>query len=220
MFQRLCAALASGGLVIIFTGASRADTVAFIPTIETTGAVYSANHNDGYTDFRGVVFGMSADATIDSIGLYQDLTDISVTYRIWETPATIGNVRAGATLLQTGSATFTTIGLSWIDFDITPRTLAAGHNYQIEFGFTGLSNQNFFYLNRGGPFGEGEFQQISGTLGWFTETFTPAVRVHVQDIVPVPLPGAAWGGLTLLSGCGVSMLCRRKRSAQVPSLDQ
>src|SRR5262245_23649327 len=55
-----------------------AAVVQFVPTTDPLGSVFTTNFNDGYQLGRGMVFEMQQDLVLDSIGIFHDLTNISL----------------------------------------------------------------------------------------------------------------------------------------------
>ncbi len=214
MSSMRAAALASFcALAFLQPGFARADSIEFKPPNDPLGSIKTTNANDGYDDFRGDVFHVTADTTINSVGLFQNLTNISLNYRIWDIVSTTDAVNSGATLLRSGSANANTAGLEFIDFSIPDLTLQGGHNYHIEFGFLGNSNQNFYYNNADIPFTQGNFQLLDGTQnGNAANSLMPAIRINTLDAATTPLPSAAAGGLTLIA---TLTLARRRRAARI-----
>src|SRR5258706_1178651 len=158
MSSMRAAALASFcALALLQPGSARADSIEFKPPNDTVGSVLTTNANDGYDQFRGDVFHVTADTIINSIGIRQNLTNISLNFQISDILSTTGAVNAGGIILRSGAANVTTSGLEFVDFSIPNLTLLAGHNYHIEFGFLGNSNQNFYYNNPDIPFTQGNF---------------------------------------------------------------
>jgi len=176
----------------------------FVPPNDPIGEVFSTNTNDGYSLGHGIVFEMLSDKSINSAGIYHDLTDVDMFFEIAETITTSGDVTPGQTVLRSGSQTVTTSGLQWIDFSFAPLALEMGKSYQIEFTFSGSGNQNFFYNNENVTFTQDEFDMIDGTQAGNTGNFVmPAIRVMV------PEPSAFI--LTTLGLFGMGR-CRRKRA--------
>ena len=177
----------------------------FIPPNDPTGQVFTTNSNDGYSGGRGDVFSMQQNTTIDSVGLYHDLTNTLLSFNVAQVTSTTGQVTTGQTVLRSGSATVSTNGLQWIDFPIVPLTLLQGNNYHIEFSFPTSGNQNFFYNNGNAPFTTGNFTLVDGTQGGNATNFVmPAERV---DIVPEP------SSLILLGFAALGLFAFRKRKA-------
>ncbi len=158
------------------------------PDVSPPGVV-TTNANDGYAQGRGMVFTMLSNVTMDSVGIYQDLTNIDLSYIIAQTPTTSGDVRSGATTVSSGDSIVSTNGLQWIDFTFAPITLTAGNSYYFDFSFNGNSNQNFFYFQVDHPsFTQGAFSNIDGTQNGATfNSVMPAMRVNEVG-APVPEP--------------------------------
>lgn len=183
--------------------------VEFVPPNDPTGSVFTVNSNDGYDDGRGVVFEMTSDQTISSVGIYHDLRAVSLSFEVAETIATSGQVTAGQTILRSGVDTITTAGLEWIDFAISPLLLQTGNSYHIEFTHSGIGVQNFFYNNNNVVFSQDGFSLLDGTRVGHTSNFVmPAIRVNTGDVIPEPATVAIWSLLVL---CGIGIGWRRCR---------
>lgn len=210
--RALASAVCALGL-IASADTARADSIEFKPPNDTVGHVYTTNLNDGYSSYRGDVFSVTADTALTSVGLYQDLTNVNLSYRVSEVFFTFGLVNSGAVELRSGTANVTTSGLQFIDFSFAGLTLQSGHDYHVEFGFSGNGNQNFFYNNANVPYTQGNFQLIDGTLGGSGgDSVMPAIRLNLPDApIATPLPSAATAGLSLMLGLG--LLHRRRRHA-------
>lgn len=173
-------------LALIIAPFARADIVTFAPPNDPLGHVYTTNANDGYQGGRGDVFQMNSTVMIDSVGIYQDLTNVTLTWSVAQVLGATGNVTVGQTILGTGSSLVTTSGLQWIDFSFAPIALLAGNYYHIQFSFDGNSNQNFFYDNANIPFTLGAFSLVDGTQAGDTFNFVmPPIRVN-ETAVPEP----------------------------------
>ena len=180
---------------------------AFIPPNDTNGHVFSNNSNDGYNAGRGIVFNTTANTTLSSVGIFQDLTNVVLNYDVAQVTTTNGQVDTGEIILRSGSRTVTTSGLQFIDFSFANLLLAAGKNYQIEFTFNGASNQNFFYNNDNKPWTQGSFALLDGTqAGDATNFVVPAIRVSAEGTSVTPegssLAMLVLGGLPLVVGFG------------------
>jgi hypothetical protein len=149
-------------LLLGLTAGAAAQTI-LVPPNDTVGSVFTTNSNDGWSISRGVVFQVGSTQTINSIGLYQDLTGMTVNYEIDQTTSASGDIGPGKIILRSGSGVFTTAGLQFIVFPIVPLTLAAGNFYQIRFDFAGNSNQNFYYNNDNVTFSQAGLNLIDGT---------------------------------------------------------
>lgn len=184
-----------------------------MPPNDPSGAVFTTNSNDAYSGGRGIVFQMSADTVIDSVGLFQNLTNITLNYEVAQVLTVSGQVDSVKTVLRSGSGTFTTSGLEFIDFGFPALTLQAGNAYHIEFSFNGSANQNFFYDNANVSWTQGAFTSLDGTEDGNTSNFVvPAIRVNAVEAVPAP------SGL-LLAATGFPLLVRylsrrKSRSAE------
>src|SRR4051812_29980407 len=99
--------------------------VIFVPPSDTVGTVFTTNFNDAYSGGRGVVFAPTSNFDLTSVGIYQDLTNITVNFALALATAPTGNV-GGGTVLRSGSATVTTSGLEFVDFAFASITLNAG----------------------------------------------------------------------------------------------
>lgn len=192
--------------------AASAAFVTFVPPNDTTGALFNPNANDGYASGRGIVFTATADTVIDGVGLYQNLSNVQLAFRIDKVLTNTGVLSSGATTLASGSAQVNTGGvLSFIDFSFASLLLQAGGNYQISFSFAGPSPQNFYYTNDTVRFTTGNFSAVNGTLGDDARNgVLPAIRVNVVEPVSVPEPASA-----ALFGAGLAglVLVRRRRAA-------
>jgi hypothetical protein len=171
----------------------------FVPPNDLVGMVFTTNSNDVYVDGRGIVFEAMSNVTISSVGLFQDLTAETVGFTLSEVLVVNGNVELGQTILATGSQSFTTTGLEWLDFSFAPIMLTAGSFYHIDFEFQGLSNQNFFYNNGNVPWTQADFRLLEGTQSGFTDNFVvPAIRVSCPVVATTEIPTMGEWGLMIL----------------------
>ncbi|MDD2919866.1 IPTL-CTERM sorting domain-containing protein [Rhodoferax sp.] len=202
-------------LISSFAAAAQAQ-IFFVPSNDPTGHVFSTNTNDGWSSSRGVVFQATATQTITGIGLYQDLTGVLVNYEVAQTTGASGDISVGKTVLRSGSNTFTTTGLQYITFPITPLQLMAGNFYHVRFDFAGNSNQNFFYDNDNVAFSQSGFAQIDGTQGDDTgNSVMPRIQLLQAAAAPMPIPTLSESmlvALALLLAGGSFVALRRRPS--------
>ncbi len=210
--------------LVLFAHSAHAAVIEFVPPNDPTGSVFTTNSNDGWNSGRGVVFQATGTEIITSVGLFHDLTGMTLSYKVSEVLTVNGDVETGETILASGSATVTTSGLEWIDFPIPNIPFTAGSIYHIEFSFPGTGNQNFFYNNGNVTFTQDGFEVIDGTSAGNTgNSVMPAIRLETQDVnaappgpPPTPVPTLSqWSILLmalLLGFLGVSSLNRRKHS--------
>ena len=198
--------------ISILSPAAIAATIEFVPPNDATGGVFTTNSNDAWDESRGIGFNVSNAQSITSVGLFQDLTGIDLSFRISEISSLVGGFTRDV-ILASGSSNVTTNGLEWIDFVIPQLTFNPGTNYLIEFSFSGLSNQNFFYNNANVPWDQLVFTMLEGTQGnSFNNFVVAAFRVNNDSLTAVPVPAAL---PLLLTGIGMlgRLSARRKRRA-------
>lgn len=188
--------------------ASATDT--FIPPSDMIGGVYSTGSNDAYSSWRGVVFTPTSDYALTSVGLYQDLTDVTLNFTVENATNASGNTGPG-NVLRSGSVLANTTGLQFIDFAFASLTLTAGSYYTVNFRFFGDSNQNFFYDQSGAePYAQAGFAGIDGTQAHDTSNFVlPAIRLNGIASAAVPEP-ASW--MLMIGGFGLVGVVARRRS--------
>jgi hypothetical protein len=201
------------GLLFLFACSANASIIEFIPPNDLSGQVFTTNSNDAWSTGRGLVFQMTATETIDSIGLFHDLTNINLSYELSQVFSASGNVTSGQTILSNGSNLISTAGLEWIDFGVSNILLSSGNFYHLEFTFSGNGNQNFFYNNGNIAFSQGSFALIEGTNNGNTSNFVmPALRLNT--VSSVPAPAAVW-----LFGSGlIGLIGVRKKSSKISAL--
>jgi hypothetical protein len=208
MFNNFCKA-ALAGVMCLAANLSTATPLAFVPSNDTTGRVWSWNSNDGWMGARGIGFTVTSQQTISSVGLYQDLTNIDLHYGLYEINALSGSFSKVATLASGGSKV-TTNGLAWIDYQFGPVTLVQGKDYLIDFSFAGSSNENFFYNNRNVAWNQGAFKALEGTAGLgFGNSVVAAFRVNgIEQTSNVPEPAS----LALIAAGMLALGLRRRLS--------
>lgn len=205
--------IAIGAAAVVLSSQASA-AVEFVPPSDTVGQIYSTNSNDGYGGGRGVVFSPTSNFLLDSVALYQNLTNVTLNYSLSLATAQTGEV-GGGTVLSSGSKLVSTSGLEFIQFSFAPILLNAGTFYHLDFSFGGNSNQNFFFTQTGAqPYSQTGFTGIDGTQFGDTGNFVLA-RMQLngaQGAVPEP---ATWAMMLLGFGAaGVAM--RRSRRITEP----
>ena len=199
--------------IAVFCSVAQAQ-IFFVPPNDTTGSVFTTNTNDGWSGSRGVVFQATTTQTITGIGLYQNLTGITVNFEVDQTTSASGNVGVGKTILRSGSGTFTTAGLQYITVRSPHAQLTAGNFYQVRFDFSGNSNQNFFYDNGNVVFSQPGFALVDGTSGDDTgNSVMPNIELLQVNAASVPVPALSNAMLAalafLLAGGSYAALRRR-----------
>jgi hypothetical protein len=199
------AAVLSLGLI----GAASAAPIAFVAPNDAAPHVWSTNSNDGWSSGRGIGFTVGQNTMINSVGLFQNLNNVTLNYGVYEVSALTGNFNRNATL-RSGSRTVTTVGLEWIDFSFSDLNLAVGTDYLVEFSFSGNSGQNFFYNNGNVAWNQGVFQGLEGTISnTFDNYVTGGFRVDAAASTDVPEPGS----LFLFGAAALGLAAARRRRA-------
>jgi len=208
----------AASFALIAASVPAAATVTFVPTSVLVGAVYSTNTNDAYFTSRGVVFTPTSNFALTSVGIYQDLTNVTLNFTVELATNPSGTTGPG-TILRSGSVVANTTGLQFIDFAFASLNLAAGSYYNVNFSFTGNSNQNFFYTQFNAQsffdqsYAQAGFAGIDGTQAHDTTNFVlPAIRLNGSAAAVVPEP-ASWALMIL--GFGLVGVAARRRSATV-----
>ena len=100
------------------------DTITFVPPIDTNCMVVTTNSIYVYLNGRGILFTVDSATTVDSVGIYQDFTEISLSFDL--------EIYNGA-VLANGGSTESTTGLEWIEYDGFEVNLLPGNTYHLEF---------------------------------------------------------------------------------------
>ena len=204
MFRSALAMAAAAALLCAAAPASAANVV-FMPANDPTGMVFTTANNDGYVNGRGAVFTPTTDFNLVGVGIWQDLTGVTLSYTLKDS---LDHV------LRSGEAAFSTNGLEFIEFNFAELTLAAGSEYKLDFAFGGVSNQNFFYNEGGGsPFSQEGFTGIDGTQGGDTgNSVIPRLELIGEPgaggVGAVPEP-ASWA--MMITGFGLAGATLRRR---------
>ena len=196
--------------LIAGTASVNAATIEFVPPNDQVGRVFQTNSNDGWSNGRGIGFSVSSSQVINSVGLFHDLTNIDLSFGIYEISSATGPFTRSAAL-RFGSAVRNTTGLEWIDFSFTDLVLNVGTNYLIEFSFNGSANQNFFYNNNNAAWTQGGYTALDGTQGTgFGNSVVAAFRVGDEGSAVIPAPAAL---PLMVSGFAIlGFLGRRRKS--------
>jgi hypothetical protein len=183
MKMKCLAALFTCFLILGLTGVSNATYIVFDPG-DDSGDIYGYYMNPGsyFASGYGMLFDMSKDVTIDSLGINIALVAPTVvSYEITEWTST-GTMSA---ILRSGSETMSTTGLEWVDFSFDDLTLNDGGIYHFKVSHNGLVFQAFFF-KQDSTFSIDGFNLIDGTYAYNTSNYVLApFRVNA-----VPLPAA------------------------------
>jgi len=199
--MKLLGSLGIVTLALVSLSASALATT-FVPPNDTVGSVWTTNTNDGWAAGRGITFQVASATTITSVGLYEDLTNINLSWKI-------NDFNSQATVFGSGGGLVTTRGLQWIDYS-TSLTLLPGTLYQLEFSFNGNGNQNFFYNNNNVLWSQGGFNLLDGTQAGGAGNFVVAA-FRVNDSTQSVPDSAATVILLGASMLGLASFAKRAR---------
>lgn len=197
----------------LLTSAGHAAVIEFVPPNDGVGSVVTTNDNDAYDVGRGLVFRSASAQSIDSIGIFLNVSNVLLDWVIYQTTGITGDIATGQTSLASGNVTANTSGLQWVDVSIPALALVANGTYHIQFTHTGTGIQNFFYNNANVAWTQGAFQALDGTNnGESANSAVAAIRINTVDAggAGVPEPSTMWlAGGALLTVLGI----RRRRTA-------
>lgn len=187
-----------------------AETV-FVPQADQKGSVLTRNSTDGYTGSRGIVFKPTSDFTLLGVALYQDLTNVALSYTLRTVQGAGTNVATGTTLVS-GSRTVTTNSLEFVEFTLDALTLVAGERYHLAFTLGGASNQNFFYREGSTPiYSTPGFTGVDGTSAYSTtNAVAPRIRL-IGSAVTTAVPEPATWAMMIAGFAVVGGTMRRQR---------
>lgn len=191
----------------LFAGAASAAPIEFVPANDTVGFDGIAI-NDSWNMGRGITFGVSTRQSVSSIGFQHDLSNMDVTYGIYEISKDSVTLSKLATIFS-GGANVTTAGREWIDFDVDGVFLETGKEYLLQFAFAGDANGNFYYYNDNEQWNQGAFIGLDGAMGpEIGNAVVARFRIDAEDAVgAVPEPGS----LALLAVGALALVRRRSR---------
>ncbi|MCC2954476.1 PEP-CTERM sorting domain-containing protein [Massilia sp. IC2-477] len=186
------------------SGASVAAPIEFVPPNDATGTDYAAA-NDSWWMGRGITFGVDTRQSLTSIGFRHDLSNMDVTYGLYEI-STNGITLNKLNTLASGGSTVSTNGRDWIDYALGGVVLETGRLYLLEFAFAGEANSNFYYNNENVQWNQGAFIGLDGAMGPEVQNFVVAAfRLDATDAAAVPEPGSI-----ALFVIGAAALVRRR----------
>ena len=166
-----------------------ASAVTFVPPNDPVGQVWTTNSNDGWNSGRGITFDVSSATSLTSVGVYQDLTNVNLTWSLSDFNT--------STVFASGGGVASTQGLEWIDF-ATSVNLSFGTLYHLQFFFSGNSAQNFFYNNANLAWSQGGFNMLEGTQANNAGNFVSTGLVGLLGSIPPGgyyLIGMVFGGV-------------------------
>lgn len=211
--MKLTPMLLTLALTGLLTSAGQAALIEFVPPNDAVGSILTTNDNDSYDVGRGLVFRSASAQSINSIGIFLDVSNVMLDWIIYQTTGVSGDLTVGQTLLGSGSVTADTTGLQWVDISIPTLALVANGTYHIQFSHTASANQNFFYNNANVAWTQGAFQALDGTNdGSASNSVVAAIRISTVDAggPEVPEPATMWlAGGALLTVFGL----RRRQTA-------
>jgi hypothetical protein len=138
--KRFILGLTTLTLFFAATDTLMADYVKFVRPNDPTGTWYT--NTIGRPISHGVVFQMTADTTIDGVGIGRGWGG---SMQISEVTSLGPNLETGAKILRTSLGIIPSEQSYWLNYPITPLLLQKGHDYHIEFIGT-PGTQSFFSL--------------------------------------------------------------------------
>jgi hypothetical protein len=177
-------------MLVFAGGTAKSAPTEFVPPNDPDGMVFSTNRNDIWSGGRGIGFEVDSETSVSSVGVFHDLTDTDLAFRV-QTISSLSGSFSRTSTLRNGSRNVTTNGLEWLDFGFSELSLSPGNNYLLEFSFSGRANQNFFYGNNNAAWNQSPFLNLEGTAGdGFGNLVVGAFRANAEvgEEVAVPAP--------------------------------
>ena len=178
---------------------------------------FGGTYNYGEGGGRGIGVHADSSFSIDTLGIFGDLTPRSYTVEVYS--SVDGSSTSG--LLASASATVGGTGNGWNDISIS-FPFSAGNYYVLHWRPTVSDYGNWvntldYYNDIALPVTVGPVTLINGEEGFtpsldFSNTLHPNLRINTVSGPPIPEPStvAVWGLLIL---CGIGIGWRRRRKA-------